>query len=318
MSSPHGGSPEVRLTVAAPVLRVVQVGRVVLDLPGRVPVPRLDTQPFVGRTADLAALDAAGPEVVLVGAPGIGATRLACEWAARAAAEVLLVDVADGSCPIRRALLDLGAPAVPADHDSRTGMLRSLLRQRPVPVVLDGLAAESLARPFRTGTAPVVVTSHVRLPGLAVDGWRHVHLAGLAGTDAVAVLAAVTGWAGDDALAELARVLGGSPAVLRLVGGAARTATGPDELLGALSGAAPVPALVTLVREGVPASGRPVLQAVLDSRARVVTAPEAAALTGLRTRQVTSALDDLAARGLLQRAGAGFGPAAPLREPPLR
>lgn len=146
---------ELRVSVAAPVDRVIQVGRVVID-PTRPPAVAVDPHPFVGRRAELAALDAVDSGVVdsgvvLVGEPGIGTTRLACEWASRHHDEVLVLDVAAGSCPLRRALLALGAPRIPDEPGSRVGLVRSLLRARPVPVVLDGVSTEVQARAFPTG-----------------------------------------------------------------------------------------------------------------------------------------------------------------------
>jgi predicted ATPase len=134
--------------------------------------------PFVGREAELAALgtlrrDGGARLLTLVGAGGVGKTRLALE-AARAALEdfpdgVFLVPLASLADPAALAATVAAALGIPAPESDPPGALRRYLRDRRLLLLLDncehllagmGLVADVLAA---APGAAVIATSRQRL-----------------------------------------------------------------------------------------------------------------------------------------------------------
>ena len=216
---------------------------------------------FAGRVALLAQLDALAadggrPVAVVSGAPGIGKTTLAVQWAHRAAARFpdgqLYVNLR-GYDPARpamdpgeavRGFLDAwGVPAgqVPVGVDGRVALFRSLLAGRRVLVVLDNALDADQVRPLLPG-APgcvTVVTSRNRLePLVATGGALPLTLDLLTTNEARELLAGRLGpdrlAAEPDAVAEIVRRCARLPLALAIV--AARAATHPDHPLSALAG----------------------------------------------------------------------------------
>ncbi|MEV7188901.1 BTAD domain-containing putative transcriptional regulator [Kitasatospora sp. NPDC093102] len=220
---------------------------------------------FVGRTAELARLDAAlgparaGRPILVTGAAGVGKTSLVQHWAARQCAEhfpdgVLHADLRglDPGGPRRPAdvlgefLTALGAApdTVPADSEERAARYRELLAGRRMLIVLDDAADHRQLAPLlpgrpSDGTGPVaVVTSRSRLRGVLVhEDAVPLPIGPLAAEDALALLARTLGpqrpAADPEAAAELAERCDRLPLALRLA--AARLATRPDWSLGDLA-----------------------------------------------------------------------------------
>jgi Cdc6-like AAA superfamily ATPase len=133
--------------------------------------PRVPTSPFpadlsdfVGRDRELAEIEAwldrpaagTAPRVLAVsGPPGVGKTSVAVHLAHRLAErrpDVLLYLNLRGSGPtpldagraLHRLLVSLGLPAagIPADHDDKAALLRSVLCGRRALILLDDVADE--------------------------------------------------------------------------------------------------------------------------------------------------------------------------------
>ncbi|WJD99503.1 ATP-binding protein [Streptomyces antimycoticus] len=223
-----------------------------------VPVPRQlpgDVSGFVGRSAELAELDAllpgdngGGPVsvVVIAGTAGVGKTSLAIRLAHRISGRFphgqLFVnlrgyDAGPALAPaavLERFLRAFGmpAPAIPAGVEERGELYRSLLAGKQVLVVLDNAATAGQVRPLLPGTAGclTVVTSRHLLSGLAVrDGARRITLDVLTEEESADLVATATrGYrTGDDPaqIAELARLCARLPLALRIA--AERAATHP-------------------------------------------------------------------------------------------
>ncbi|WP_146610519.1 MULTISPECIES: AfsR/SARP family transcriptional regulator [unclassified Streptomyces] len=174
----------------------------------RLPLP---SRNFVGRSAELTALDALGQGpvaggrpggglVVITGPGGIGKTSLALSWAHRQAGTSperfpdgrLLVNL-HGFDPVVPALGPLEAlgrlltmlgvvgEAMPNDLDSRIRMYRDLMAQRSVLVILDNAVDAEQVRPLLPNSpdALVLVTSRHQLPGLVVTEGAGVLTLGL-------------------------------------------------------------------------------------------------------------------------------------------
>src|SRR5579875_867766 len=219
-------------------------------VPAGPPVPRqlpAPAHPFLGRAAELAALDTllsgAGsqPGVAVVsaagGAAGVGKTALAVYWAHRVAGQFpdgqLYVDLqgwgdrqpvqpGDALAGFLRAL---GAPGenVPPGEDERSAWYRGLLAGRRMLVVLDNAAHAGQVRPLLPGTPGclAVVTSRGSLASLAaLDGALRIDLEALPAASAVALLRELVGeraTADPAAATELAAQCAGLPLALRIV-----------------------------------------------------------------------------------------------------
>lgn len=201
---------------------------------------------FVGRTAELAALLAAGAPVRVVhGPPGVGKSTLALRLAHALAPAYpdgqLYLDM-QGSSPrlaeltvsqaLGRFLRAMGVPDghVPADSAEAAARYRSLLSGRRMLIMLDNAVDAAQIRELLPGTgdSAVLVTSRRGLT--ALDGAYHLALDVLPHTDAVALLAGVAGLdrirsrhpATDEIVARCGRL----PLAIRIA--AARLAARPD------------------------------------------------------------------------------------------
>jgi DNA-binding SARP family transcriptional activator len=196
---------------ADPRLRTAPTARVV---PRELPA---DVAPFIGRAAELAAVDRAltagsaglGPAVVAVsGAAGVGKTALAMHWAHHALSRYpdgcLYVDLrgygpeepVDPAEVLAMFLRSLGHGAVPAGRAERAAAYRTLLAGRRVLIVLDDARSAEQVRPLLPGSAgcAVLVTSRDALAGLvARDGAARVRVGLLPMVDCVALLRALIG-----------------------------------------------------------------------------------------------------------------------------
>jgi tetratricopeptide (TPR) repeat protein len=147
----------------------------------------LDVEGFVGRTAALAALDAAPARVLTItGTAGIGKTALAVHWAHGAAKRFpdgqLYVDlrgfdrddeVIDPADAIRGFLDALGIEPqhVPADRAGQATLYRSMSAALKLLVILDNARDADQVRPLLAGGPGVrtVVTSRNRLTALVAE-----------------------------------------------------------------------------------------------------------------------------------------------------
>lgn len=127
----------------------------------------------------------------------------------------------------------LGVPAenVPLSRDEQAALFRSLTARRRFIVVLDNAASAAQVRPLLPGTGPsvVLVTSRLRLSGLAIEGAVFVDLRPLDDEGARELLDRMLGTARTSAepehVRELARLCGRLP--LALCTSAARLAVRP-------------------------------------------------------------------------------------------
>jgi tetratricopeptide (TPR) repeat protein len=199
---------------------------------------------FVGRSAELAALNAAvsqpsGQAIVIAavaGTAGVGKTALAIHWAHQVTGRFpdgqLYVNLRgyDSDQPMQAAdalaafLRALGVPGqdIPPGEDERAGRYRSLLRGKRMLVVLDNAGSADQVRPLLPATpaCTVVVTSRDALTGLvARDGATRLDLDLLPPEDAVGLLKVLIGARVDlepDAAAELADQCCRLPLALRV------------------------------------------------------------------------------------------------------
>ncbi|MFE3170654.1 BTAD domain-containing putative transcriptional regulator [Amycolatopsis sp. NPDC059090] len=176
--------------------------QILLDGSGRTGTPTLrqlphDIQTFVGREAELAALDALradtgrtpAPVIVsITGAPGVGETTLAVHWAHRIShrypEKQLYLDLRGygpgeplapaAAVEILLCALGVDRDDIPAGLDARSALLRSQLYMCEALVVLDNARDAEHVRPLVPGRrAVVVVTSRDQLRGLSVRDDAH-------------------------------------------------------------------------------------------------------------------------------------------------
>jgi tetratricopeptide (TPR) repeat protein/transcriptional regulator with XRE-family HTH domain len=191
------------------------VGDALTIVPRQLPTA---VQHFTGRQAALAELatllpraaDGAAVAIVVIdGAPGIGKTALATHWAHQVAAGFpdgqLYVNLGgfgpSGVVRPQSAILCfLEALQIPADRlpqgeESLEGLYRSLLAGKRVLIVLDNARDAEQVRPLLPGSPGclVVVTSRVRLTGLAAEGARLLTLEALSTDEARDLLASRIG-----------------------------------------------------------------------------------------------------------------------------
>ncbi|MEU7901704.1 tetratricopeptide repeat protein [Actinoplanes sp. NPDC049118] len=225
----------------------------------------LDLSAFVGRGAQLAALDAlleAGtrrPNAVIIstlsGMAGVGKTSLALHWAHRMTGRfpdgqlyVNLRGFDDGDVAVDPAValrgfleaLDVPPNRIPSSLEAGVGLYRSLLADRRVLVVLDNARDADQVRPLLPGTGGslVVVTSRDLLSSLiAAECARSLTVEVLAEQEAVDLLAGRLGAGRLDAepaaVADIVAGTGRLPLALSIV--AAHIATHPTFPLAAFA-----------------------------------------------------------------------------------
>ncbi|MER5868084.1 regulator, partial [Kitasatospora sp. NPDC002040] len=161
---------------------------------------------FTGRAEELRLLDgmvgSGGAVLVAVTGPaGVGKTALGSSWlrglAGRYPDGQLYADLrghapdgpADPAEVLGGFLRAFGVSPVPADPAEQAALWRSLTSDRRLIVMLDNAVSAAQVRPLRPGSddAVVLVTSRLRLTGLALDGAGFVPL-GLLGPAAGAEL----------------------------------------------------------------------------------------------------------------------------------
>ncbi|MGS2618779.1 AfsR/SARP family transcriptional regulator [Micromonospora sp. LZ34] len=237
------------------------------DLPRRAPanppvrpaeLPHAHGQ-FVGRRAELAALDgqldavrrAGGPGIVVIdGMGGIGKTALALHWGHLHRRDFpdgqVYLDLrgfSPGDTPMTpaealpRLLLSLGVPPsdIPPTVDSQSGRMRSLTDGRRLLIVLDNAYDATQVRPLLPGnvTGLVVVTSRRRLTGLVVrEQAVPLSLAPLHPVESVDLVAGCLHRSRPEEREALADYCGHVPLAIRIV--AARALDLPDRPLGDL------------------------------------------------------------------------------------
>jgi DNA-binding SARP family transcriptional activator len=209
------------------------------------PVPRqlpADAVPFVGRMAELAALnalldgdDTSGGAVVVDGTSGVGKTALATRWAHGACEAFpdgqIFLDLhgygpgepLDPATALETLLAGLHVPRrdVPPCQAARGALFRSALSGKRLIVVLDNARDVAQVRPLMPGLAHrTVITSRNQLRGLvAHDGARRLTLDRLNPGEASALLRRLLGdqcRAGERGMIdELATLCSGIPAALR-------------------------------------------------------------------------------------------------------
>jgi DNA-binding SARP family transcriptional activator len=231
--------PTTRLITTAPVSAPLAPdpppGNVLVALPEQV-------TPFVDRPSELRKLDAweqtngGSPAVLITGAPGVGKTALATEWARRNASRFpdgqfyLHLGGFQDEPPMEQAvalellLLALGVPPeqVPTEVGARAALYWRTLAARRVLVILDDARTADQVRPLvaRMRTSRAIVTSRCRLDGLLTDTIsRHLPLDRLEVTEAVQMLyaAGVLPTADDPRGPRLAELCDRLPLALRIV-----------------------------------------------------------------------------------------------------
>ncbi|MBX9386912.1 tetratricopeptide repeat protein [Streptomonospora nanhaiensis] len=361
-SEQPGGAASARNEFAAPggtVGAVVQAGAVHGDVhihtgsrgdpPRQVP---LAPRHFTDRVPEQAALSTAVrgaradrlPRVVVVSGPGgVGKTALAAHFLHRAADSfpdgILYADLrgfAPGAPPVDpgdvldRFLRSLHteAGAIPFDPAARAAEFRSRTAGRTLAILLDNAASAAQVRMLLPGGGPhvVVVTTRLRLAGLAFEGASFLQVGPLAGSAAAQLVARVLGddrpRREADAVDRLVALCGRLP--LALCAAASRLALRPHQSVGRLVDQLDTEQgrIARLSRHQEPEESS--VQAVfdtsyahLDPTARRlyrllglptgpdVTLPAAAALLGADEERAEDAVDALVAASLLEEHAAG-------------
>ncbi len=227
----------------------------------RLPPPNQLPPPvrLTGRAADAAAMDAARENrvIVLTGPPGMGKTSLAVHWGHAVRGDfpdgALFADLhgyapdgpASASEMLARFLRALGVDPrqVPSDLAELTGMYRSIMIDRRMLVVLDDALTAAQVAPLLPPSpeSVAVVTSRLRLGGLAVRGARVIQLDRLDADAALELLARTMGdervLAQPHAARELVELCAGLPLALCVSGArlAARSRWPVSEMVEAMA-----------------------------------------------------------------------------------
>ena len=320
--------------------------------PAPVPVPAqlpADIAHFTGRDTQLAALTAlaaqTGSAVVITaigGTAGIGKTALAVHWAHQAAAwfpdGALYVNLRGfdptgnplGAEAAVRGFLDaLGVPPerIPADHQARAGLYRSLLAGKRMLVLLDNARDPDQVRSLLPGSPGclVLVTSRSQLTGLAArDGAHSLTLDLLTPREARELLTRRLGAgraaAEPEAVEEVAGLCARLPLALNIT--AARAAARPafplavfaaqlretrDRLaaLDAGDASADVSAVFSWSYRALSPAAARTFRLLGLHPGPDITVPAAASLTAASREQARAALDELAASCLLTERAPG-------------
>ncbi|MEV4347134.1 helix-turn-helix domain-containing protein [Actinoplanes sp. NPDC049596] len=265
---------------------------------------------FIGRAGELA-LVRGRAVTVISGDAGVGKTTLAIRAAQAWPAERrLFVDLRgldaeplDAAAVLDRLIraLDPGPRAVPPDE--APSRWQTLIRDRPLVVLLDNAISEGQVRPVLPahGPAVVLVTSRRALSGL--EDVQRIRLGPLPPADSVALLAGLV-TAAPDQLRRIAELCGHVPLALRIAGNrlASRPDWTADDLIAGLATGDPqVNAAIDLsYRQLTPGARRLFRRLALVPGAS--TGPElAAVLAGEPLPDTEDALDDLVDLSLLQQ-----------------
>ncbi|MFE9204839.1 tetratricopeptide repeat protein [Micromonospora sp. NPDC007230] len=310
----------------------------------RVPVPAqlpADIKGFAGRTAALAALDAAtAPVVTVTGTAGVGKTSLVVHWAHRVAERFdggqLYVDLGGFGPPgtaiepgtaLQGFLQALGVPAdhVPQGVVAQAALYRSLLARRRVLVVLDNARDVDQVRLLLPGAPGCVtlITSRDQLAGLLVVAAAHpLGLGPLSEPDAQALLRTRLGArceAAPGAVRDIVSACAGLPLALAIA--AARAACRQQLSLAHLAAELDTAAPLDALDAGYPGANVRVvfswsyrlLQPVHARLFRLLAAhpgpdvavPDAASLAGMPVPEAREALANLACRHLVSEHAPG-------------
>lgn len=214
-SDPAAGTRnELSGTVYGAAIQAGQITSMHIHQP-RLPLPPPSQLPppvrLTGRAADTAAMDAARENrvILLTGQPGVGKTALAVNWGHAIRGDypdgALYADL-HGHAPdgpasagdvLGRFLRALGVDTrqVPADLAELTGLYRSVVIDKQLLVVLDDALTAAQVSPLLPSSAAsmAVVTSRLRLGGLAARGARVIQLDRLHAEAALELLARTIG-----------------------------------------------------------------------------------------------------------------------------
>ncbi|MGM1061785.1 BTAD domain-containing putative transcriptional regulator [Saccharothrix sp. Mg75] len=303
---------------------------------------------FCGRAPELEQLDdfRRGPRaarvITVVGAPGVGKTALALQWAHRVSPLFpdgqLFVDLRGYS--VEQALtpaaalarmtraLGVGNGGALDDLDEASSAYRSALNDRRVLVLLDNADSVEQVRPLLPGGPDTltVVTSRNTLRGLvAIDDARSLALGPLADADAHELFGRILGErraaAEPAALAELVRLCGGLPLAIRVaaVDLVSCSGVGTGAYLDGLRSRGALESLVLdddarsevrlaldLSFRKLPEASQAFFRALGQLPAMGFTAVAAAGTAGVGIRDAERHLDRLVAVNLLRRSKRGF------------
>lgn len=300
-------------------------------------LPR-DVRDFTARDQALAALltlaeqaDPAHPPVTVVsGQPGLGKTAFAVHAAHTLAPHFpdgqFAVDLrgmdpepADPRNALARLLRAVGVAdsAIPADTDDRSGLFRSVIRDRRLLLVLDNARDEDQVRPLLPGTGRslTIVTSRHALAGL--ESVHRTELAVLRREEAVELLTRIIGPERVEQEAQAARDLtdlcGQLPLAVRIAG--QRLAGRPGERIGKLvtqlaaqgrrldtlqAGGLQVRAAFTLSYQRLSPATRTVFRRASLAAGPYFGPEVAGLLAGLTVSQAAFCAEELTDAGLLQ------------------
>ena len=273
----------------------------------------------------------APPIAVVHGAPGVGKTAVVVHWAhtvgERFVDGQLFVNLRgfdatgpalDGGQALRVLLDALGIAQhqIPDEPQAQRGLYRSLLADKRMLIILDNAHSAEQVRPLLPGSGGcvTVVTSRDQLPGLVTaDGAHPIGVGLLTVDDSRRLLAARLGEhrlaADPSAVREIVERCAGLPLAVAIV--AARAATHPTHPLAALAAqlheskatlaafaggdpATDIRAVFSWSYHALSPNAARLFRQLADHPGPDITAPAAASLTGIPTRQARQLLTELA------------------------